>query len=118
MVSVKRKDFKIGDYVYDSRRNFYWFKIIDGYFKTILIQLLKFMNIVNEYCKNIFVHNRSKYSFEIYCGNIFVRNTKFKDKDFFKNVKIFFKNDKSKYYDKDFFENDKKIKKDEIKKKY
>ena len=42
MVLVKQKYFKIGDYVYDSRRNFYWFKIIDNHFHEIALYLEKF----------------------------------------------------------------------------
>ena len=35
MIPFNGKYFKIGDYVYDSRRNFYWFKIIDKHFHEI-----------------------------------------------------------------------------------
>ena len=32
----KRKYFKIGDYEYDCKRNFHWFKIIDNHFYVII----------------------------------------------------------------------------------
>ena len=53
MVSVKRKYYKINGYVYDSRRNFYWFKIIDGHFYEILIKLKRFSKIIFDYNENI-----------------------------------------------------------------
>ena len=53
MVSVKRNYYKIHDYEYDSRRNFYWFKIIDGHFYEILNKLLRFRKIIHDYSNNI-----------------------------------------------------------------
>ena len=43
MEPVKRKDFKIGDYIYDSKRNFNWFKIIDNHFYGILKKFKKIL---------------------------------------------------------------------------
>ena len=57
MVLVKQKYFKIGDYVYDSRRNFYWFKIIDNHFHEIALYLEKFQKILYDYDNNIIKHN-------------------------------------------------------------
>ena len=54
MVSVKRKYFKINDYIYDSRRNFHWFKIIDSKFYEILKRLKRFSHILYLYDENTF----------------------------------------------------------------
>ena len=54
MVSVKQKEFKIGDYVYDSKRKFHWFKIIDNHFYSILKLLKRFITILQLYDDNTF----------------------------------------------------------------
>ena len=54
MEPVKRKEFEIGDYVYDSKRNFHWFKIIDNHFHEIIKLLKRFIIILQLYDDNIF----------------------------------------------------------------
>ena len=57
----KRKYFKIGDYIYDSKRNFHWFKIIDRKFYTILKLLKRFSYILYKYNEII-----NKYDYKIF----------------------------------------------------
>ena len=48
MEPVKRKNFKVGNYEYDSKINYYWLRIIDGYFNRINSYLEKFYKILYE----------------------------------------------------------------------
>ena len=56
MEPVKRKEFEIGDYVYDNKRNFHWFKIIDNHFHEMSFYLEEFLKILYNYHDNIIKH--------------------------------------------------------------
>ena len=65
----KRKYFKIGDYIYDSKRNFHWFKIIDRKFYTILKLLKRFHHILYIYNKNILRYKHKYFNHKDYKKN-------------------------------------------------
>ena len=66
MEPVKHKNFKIGNYEYDSRINFYWFKIIDRNFHIILRNLIRFSYILYKYNEIINKYDYKIFNFKVY----------------------------------------------------
>ena len=116
MEPVKRKNFKIGNYEYDSRINYYWFKNIDRYFHIISHNLKRFTKILYDYDKIIKEYDYKIFNYKVYkrdknieIKKIFIKLKnieRFLIKNHFKrlednNIKLYFSK-KENYIDYDF----------------